>query len=119
MMVHSIVCNSLRPGQFPAISRNAGNHRNDGKFHKSNQILNQNKRNIKKLCLGKISPQDTVTIKFFVDSRFSNMLHGKKRNPGNAGNQQKAFSIKKHPVLTVTRKLLKSNHLLMQVPFWL
>ena len=29
--------------------------------------------------------------KFSVDSAFSNMPYGKKRKPGNAGNQQKAF----------------------------
>ena len=29
------------PGQFPGIAGNAGNHRNDRKFHKSHQILNQ------------------------------------------------------------------------------
>ena len=29
--------------------------------------------------------------KFSVVSGFSNMLYGKKRKPGNAGNQQKAF----------------------------
>ena len=39
--------------------------------------------------------------KIFRGSAFSNMLYGKKQNPGNAGNQQKAFLIKKHPVLTV------------------
>ena len=30
-------------------------------------------------------------------SRFSNMLYGKKRKPGNTGNQQKAFEIKRTP----------------------
>ena len=33
----------------------------------------------------------TVRIKFSVDFRFSSMLCGKKRKPGNVGNQQKAF----------------------------
>ena len=42
-------------------------------------------------CLEKISRQKAVRIKFSVDSAFSNMLYGKKRKPGNAGNQQKAF----------------------------
>ena len=42
-------------------------------------------------CLGKISRQKAVTIKFSVDFAFSNMFYGKKRKPGNAGNQQKAF----------------------------
>ena len=34
----------------------------------------------------------------------------KKRKPGNAGNQQKIFNDKNHPLLTVTvtRKLLKN-----------
>ena len=54
-------------------------------------MLNQTKRNINKLCLGKISLQKTLRIKFSVDSGFSNELYGKKRKPGNAGNQQKAF----------------------------
>ena len=35
--------------------------------------------------------------KFSVDSGFSNMLYGKKQKPRNAGNRQKAVSIKKHP----------------------
>ena len=30
-------------------------------------------------------------IKLFVVSGFSNILNGEKRNPGNAGNQEKAF----------------------------
>ena len=57
----------------------------------SDQTLNHTKRNINKLCLGKISLQKTVTMKLSVDSRFSNVFYGKKRKPGNAGNQQKAF----------------------------
>ena len=57
----------------------------------SDQILNQTKRNINKLCLGKISLQKTLKIKFSVDSGFTHEIHGKKRKPGNAGNQQKAF----------------------------
>ena len=32
-----------------------------------------------------------VRIKFTMDSTFLNMFYGKKRNPRNAGNQQKAF----------------------------
>ena len=67
----------LRPGRFPGMAGNAGNHGNDGKLHKNHQKLNKTKRN-NKLCLGKISRQNTVRIKFSVDSRFSNMLHGKK-----------------------------------------
>ena len=42
------------PGRFPGIAGNAGNHGNGRKFHKSYQILNQTKRYINKLCLGKI-----------------------------------------------------------------
>ena len=43
----------LRPGRFPGIAGNARNNGKDGKFHKSDQILDQTKRNINKLCLGK------------------------------------------------------------------
>ena len=77
-----------RPIRFPGI---AGNHGNDGKFYKSHQILNQTKRYINKLCLGKISRYKTVRIKFSVDSGFSNKPYDKKRKHGNAGNQHKAF----------------------------
>ena len=38
-----------------------------------------------------MSRQKAVRIKFSMDSTFSNMLYRKKRKPGNAGNQQKAF----------------------------
>ena len=79
------------PGRFPGITGNAGNHRKDGKFHKSDQILNQTKRNINKLCLGKISLEKTLRIKFSVDSGISNELYYKKRKARNAGNQEKAF----------------------------
>ena len=79
------------PDQFPGIAGNAGTHRNDGKFHKSHEILNQTKRNINKLCLGKFSRHKTGRIKFPVDSGFSSELCGKKRKPGNHVNQQKAF----------------------------
>ena len=61
------------PGRFLGIAGNAGNHENSGKFHKSDQTLNQTKREFNKLCLGK-----TVRIKFSVDSAFSNMFYGKK-----------------------------------------
>ena len=54
-------------------------------------MFKETKRNINKLCLGKILLQKTLRIKFFVDSGFSNELYGKKRKPGNARNQQKAF----------------------------
>ena len=81
----------FRPGRFTRIARNAGNYGKDRKSHNSDQILNQTKRNINKLCLGKILLQKALRIKFSVDSGFSNELYGKKRKPGNAGNQQKAF----------------------------
>ena len=79
------------PGRFHEIAGNARNHGNNRKFHKSDQILNQTKRDINKLCLGKISLQKTVRMKLSVDSGFSNVFYGKKWKPGNAGNQQKAF----------------------------
>ena len=72
-----------RPGRFPG---NAGNRGNDGKFHKSHQILKQTKRCINKSCLGKISRYKTVRIKFSVESGFSNKLYDKRRKHGNAGN---------------------------------
>ena len=68
-------------GRFPGIVENAGNHGNDGKFHKSHQILNQTKRNINKLCLGKISLQKTLRIKLFVDPGFRMSSMGKNENP--------------------------------------
>ena len=81
----------MGPGQFPKIAGNAKNHRASEKFHESDQILNQTKRNINKLCLGKISLQKTLRIKFSVDFGFLNQLYGKKRKHRNAQNQQKAF----------------------------
>ena len=80
-----------QPGRFPATAGNARNHGNNRKFHKGDQTLNQTKRDIEKLCLGKISLQKTVRMKLSVDSGFSNVFYGKKRKPGNTGNQQKAF----------------------------
>ena len=78
------------PGRFRGIAGNTRNHGNR-KFHKSDQTLNQTKRDTDKFCLGKISFQKTVRMEFTVDSGFSNVFCGKKRKPGNAGNQQKAF----------------------------
>ena len=86
-----MICGTDRPGRFPGITGNAGNHGNDQKFHKSHQILNQTERYIDKLCLGKISRYKTVRIKFSVDSGFSNKPYDKKWKHGNAGNQHKAF----------------------------
>ena len=83
--------NFLRPFRFPGTAGNARNNGNNRKFHKSDQALNQTKRDINKLCLGKISLQKTVRMKLSVDSGFSNVFYGKKRKPRNAGNQQKAF----------------------------
>ena len=59
---------SKRPGRFPGIARNAGNQGNNRKIHKSDQTLNQTKRDINKLCLGKISLQKIVRMKLSVDS---------------------------------------------------
>ena len=66
------------PGQFPRMAGDARNCRKDGKFHKSDQMLNQAKRNINKLCLRKISLQKTLGITFSVYFGFSNELYGKK-----------------------------------------
>ena len=52
------------PGQFHGIAGNVGNHGNDKKLNKSHQILNPTKRNIKKLCLPKITNHKTVRTKF-------------------------------------------------------
>ena len=87
----TIFCPFTRPGRFPGINRNAGNHGKDGKFYKSDQILNQTKTNINKSCLGKISLEKTLRIKFSVDSEFSKKLYDKKRKPRKARYQQKAF----------------------------
>ena len=75
---------------MPRIAGNAGNQGHDGKCYKSHQILNQTKRYINKLCLGKISRYKTVRIKFSVGSGFSNKPYDKKRKNGNARNQHKA-----------------------------
>ena len=80
-----------RPGRFPGITGNARNNGKNGKLHKSHQILNQTTRNIKKLCLGKISSQNTMRTTFSVDSGFSNILYGKKQKPGCNRNQEKAL----------------------------
>ena len=48
-------------------------------------------KDINKLYLGKFSLQKTVRMKLSVDSGFLNVFYGKKRKPGNAGNQQKTF----------------------------
>ena len=77
----------LGPGWFLRIARNTGNHWDNKNFHKSDQTVNQTKRD-NKLCLRKISLQKTLRTR---DSGFSNVFYGKKGKPGNAGNQQKAF----------------------------
>ena len=69
-----------RPGRFPGIAGNAGNHRNNRKIHKSDQTFNQTKRDINELCLGKISLQKTVRMKLSVDSVFSNVFMIKNEN---------------------------------------
>ena len=50
---------------------------------------------------GKSHVKKQLELKFSVASAFSNMLYGKKRKPGNAGNQQKAFSIQKAPTVNL------------------
>ena len=59
-----IVGKERRPGRFPGMARNSENHGKDEKLYKSDQMLKQTKRNINKLCLGKISLQKTLRIKF-------------------------------------------------------
>ena len=49
----------LRPGRFPGIGGNAGNNGKDGKFHKSDQILDPTKRNINKLFGKNITSKNT------------------------------------------------------------
>ena len=46
-------------------------------------------------------------------------MYGKKRKPRNAGNQQKFFLIRKYPQPNnlVTRKVLKSDQLVMSILF--
>ena len=81
-----------------------------------------NTQNIFKRTLNKVNGLIRIKLsKFSVLSAFSNMLYGKKRKPGNAGNQQKAFYIRKHSLLAVTiiRKLLKSYQFGIYVSFWL
>ena len=70
-----------RPGRFPGIVGNAGNHGNDRKYHKSHQMLNQTKRNINELCSEKNLTSRHSKNKIFRGFRFSNMLYDKKENP--------------------------------------
>ena len=88
----------IRPGQFP---RNAGNHGNDRKFHKSHQILNQIKRNINELCLGKISCQKAVRIKFLWTLHFWICSMAKNKNPEMPEINRKLSKSKKHTLLMV------------------
>ena len=71
-----LIVDTFGPGRFPGIAGNAGNHGEDGKLHKSDQILNQTERNINKLCFGKILLEKTLRIKFYLDSgsRSSSMV---------------------------------------------
>ena len=82
---------SKGPVRFIGIAEKAGNHRNDRKFRKSHQLLNQTKRDITRLCLRKVSCQMVVRIKFPVNSAFLNLLYGTKRKPQNAGKQKNVF----------------------------
>ena len=54
-------------------------------------MLYQTKRNINKLCSGKISLQKTLRIKFSIDSGILNELYGKKQKHENTRNRQKTF----------------------------
>ena len=66
------------PCQFSGITGNTGNHKNDRKIPKSDQTLNQTTRDINKFCLGEILLQKLVRIKFYLETRFLNVLYGKK-----------------------------------------
>ena len=95
---------------IPRNRRKRQKSRKYGNMYKSVQTLNQTTRDINKLCLGKISFQKTVRLKFSLDSEFLNVLYGKKRKPENAGINKKLLNIKINLLLTVTiiRKLLKN-----------
>ena len=83
--------------QFPGITGNTGNPKNDRKIPKSDQTLNQTTRDINKFCLGEILLQKLVRIKFYLETKFLNVLYGKKKQkPGNTGNQQLSKSENKH-----------------------
>ena len=79
----------LNSCRFPGIAGNTGNCGNNGKFHKSHQIFNQIKRNINKLCLGKISRQKAVICSM-----------AKNENPEMPAIKRKLSKSKKHLVLT-------------------
>ena len=75
---------SLELPETPEITEKTKN------FKKVTKYLTKSKETLK-IMVEKISRQKVVKIKFSVDSTLSNILYGKKRIPGNAGNQQKAF----------------------------
>ena len=60
-------------------------------------MLYQTKRNINKLCSGKISLQKTLRIKFSIDSGFLNELYGKKKTTWKHQKSTENFLNKKAP----------------------
>ena len=60
-------------------------------FTKVTKYLTKLKETLINYVLRKISGHKTVRTKLSVDSGFSHEFCGKKRKPGYAGNQQKAF----------------------------
>ena len=56
---------------------------------------------VNKLCLGKISHQKTVRIKFSINSGFSNMLYGKKMKTLKPCKSTETLLIQKNPVLMI------------------
>ena len=60
-------------------------------------MLNQTKRNINKLCLGKISLQKALRQTFSIDSGFSNELYGKKAKTRKRRKSTQSFLNQKPP----------------------
>ena len=79
----------------------------------------QNDLKIFQIASKVLTPLKIKRLKFSVVSWFSIILYGIKRRPGNAGNQQKAFEMRKKPLLTViiTRQQLKKNKFVISIPF--
>ena len=71
----------MRPGRFPGIAGNAGTHENDGKFHKSYQILNQTEKTLINYVWEKshVIKQQEQNIPWISDLRMSSMV--KNENP--------------------------------------
>ena len=83
-------------------------------------MLNQIKRNINKLYWEKpyVKKSKNKVFLRILGFRISSMKKNSKI-PGKLGNQQKAFQIKKQPLLAVTivQKLLESNQFGIQITF--